>query len=136
MQCFFPDLDIAEGIVWTGESSESHFWNVLTENDVAYHVDLTWQQFPGGSQVTSFHILDRNSVRDSQETVQRCDRLERRVRAYLDGMRLRARPPSAASARHASDHRDVRRRTTAMAISPSTSSSAIISILVTLSAPQ
>jgi hypothetical protein len=85
MQSFFPTLDIAKGTVWTGASSESHFWNVLFVNDVACHIDLSWQQFPSGSSVTSFEILDRDCLLDSGETVERCHRLEERVLAYLMG---------------------------------------------------
>jgi hypothetical protein len=83
IQRFFPELDIVKGAVWTGESSESHFWNVLTVSEVAYHIDMTWQQFPCGSQVTSFEILDRDRLQDSEGTVERCNRLEERVLAYL-----------------------------------------------------
>ena len=83
MQRFFPELDIVKGTVWTGGSLESHFWNILTVNEVTHHVDLTWQQFPHGSRVTSFEILDRDCLQDSKQTVQRCDRLEERVIAHL-----------------------------------------------------
>jgi hypothetical protein len=83
VQRFFPELDVVKGTVWTGESSETHFWNVLTVNGVPYHIDLTWQQFPHGSRVTSFEILDPDFLQDSEETVERCNRLEERVAARL-----------------------------------------------------
>jgi hypothetical protein len=84
IQRFFPNLDIVKGTVWTGESLETHFWNVLTVNEVAYHIDLTWQQFPCGSRVTSFEVLDRDCLQDSKETVERCRSLVERVVAHLD----------------------------------------------------
>jgi hypothetical protein len=106
MQRFFPNLDIAHGTVWTGEASESHFWNVLSVDDVAYHIDLTWQQFPCGSRVTSFEILDRDCLADSHETVERCNRLEERVLAHLN--------TNIATEYVGSDHCDPPRRRTSM----------------------
>jgi hypothetical protein len=79
VQWFFPRLDIASGEVDTGEALEAHFWNIDQEPDPADHVDLTWQQFPEGSQVVRFRVLDRHSLGDSPPTVLRCQLLLERV---------------------------------------------------------
>jgi len=71
VQHFFPALEVARGTVWTGVSSEMHFWNVL-DGEHPQVVDLTWQQFPAGSVVTSYEILDRDGFGDSQPTIERC----------------------------------------------------------------
>ena len=83
VQQYFPEMKIAKGKVWNGREEETHFWNVLDINGEKYHVDLTWRQFPHGSYVTSFNILDRNNLRDGQETVERCSTLQKRVEDKL-----------------------------------------------------
>ncbi len=83
IQHFFPDTEIVEGEVWTGKSTEKHFWNALEVKGVLYHIDLTWQQFPRGSKVLSYKIRDRNSLGDSQQTIDRCELLRQRVTEYL-----------------------------------------------------
>ena len=50
VQCFFPRFDIAAGDVDTGSAIEAHFSNIDQVSIPAEHVDLTWQQFPRGSQ--------------------------------------------------------------------------------------
>jgi hypothetical protein len=60
VQWFFPDLEIASGEVDTGSALEVHFWNIDPTSDPAEHVDLTWRQFPKGSKVAGFKILDRH----------------------------------------------------------------------------
>jgi hypothetical protein len=82
-QFFFPNFEIAEGQVWTGKSTEKHFWNVLEVDGVRYHIDFTWQQFLHGSVVKNFRIRDRATLGDSQRTVDRVELLHERVKAYL-----------------------------------------------------
>lgn len=84
IQYFFPDTEIAKGKVWNGKEIETHFWNILKVRDDLYHIDLTWQQFPHGSQVCEYTILDRNKLGDSEPTIKRCELLLKRVTAYLD----------------------------------------------------
>lgn len=79
VQWFFPSFEIASGQVSTGLSLEAHFWNIDTAAEPARHVDLTWEQFPAGAEVTSFTILNRDTLNDSPPTVARCERLLRRV---------------------------------------------------------
>jgi hypothetical protein len=83
VQQFFPALEIASGKVETGSSVEAHFWNVDVSQNPVQHIDLTWQQFAAGAQVTSFIILDRRNLNDSPPTVARCERLLRRVLSRL-----------------------------------------------------
>jgi hypothetical protein len=83
VQHFFSDTEIVEGQVWTGRSTEKHFWNLLEVNGVMYHIDLTWQQFPHGSKVLNYKIRDRNGLGDSQKTTDRCELLRQRVTQYL-----------------------------------------------------
>jgi len=84
VQWFYPDLEIVSGEVQTGSGIERHFWNVRGMADDAEWVDLSWQQFPPGSVVQRFEILDRNSLADSQGTQDRCVLLLKRVLAYLE----------------------------------------------------
>lgn len=83
VQHFFPETEIVEGQVWTGKSSEKHFWNVLVVGGVDYHIDLSWQQFPVGSSVRSYKIRDRETLGDSQKTIDRCQLLLKRVMDYI-----------------------------------------------------
>jgi hypothetical protein len=83
VQHFFPETEIAEGEVWTGRHVETHFWNVVDHQGTAFHIDLTWQQFPIGSAVRSSALRDRSTLLDSAETLFRVEVLLRRVRAAL-----------------------------------------------------
>jgi|JI10StandDraft_1071094.scaffolds.fasta_scaffold54972_1 hypothetical protein len=83
VQHFFPETEIVKGRVWNGKEIETHFWNVLKVKDDLYHIDLTWQQFPQGSKVREYTILDRNELGDSEPTVKRCELLLERVNNYL-----------------------------------------------------
>ncbi len=84
IQHFFPETEIVEGEVWTGKSTEKHFWNLLKKEGKEYHIDFTWQQFPGGSVIKNFKIRDRNNLGDGPETLKRVDILLKRVEAYLN----------------------------------------------------
>lgn len=83
VQHFFPETDIVKGVVRTSRGEEVHFWNVLVVAGTSYPIDLSWQQFPRGSTVRSYEILDRNELGDSKETLRRCDLLRQRVMSYL-----------------------------------------------------
>ena len=84
IQHFFPKTEIIQGKVWNGKEIELHFWNGLLVEGTLYHIDLSWQQFPKGSSVREFEILDRNSLNDSQGTIERCEILLQRVIRYMD----------------------------------------------------
>ena len=83
LQLLHPEFEIVEGEVWTGTSTEKHFWNIRTFGEDTIHVDLTWQQFPHGSQVTSFHIRDSETLGDGPKTIERVDLLLSRVKTHL-----------------------------------------------------
>ena len=83
VQHFFPETEIAEGEVWTGREVEKHFWNVVDHAGTAFHIDLTWQQFPLGSTVRNYALRDRSSLEDSPQTRTRVEILLRRVEAAL-----------------------------------------------------
>lgn len=83
VQWFYPEYEIARGAVWTGTSLEPHFCNVRGVGGNAEWIDLSWQQFPAGSVVRHFTLLDRTSYGDSAGTVERCALLLRRVLSYL-----------------------------------------------------
>ena len=83
VQHYYPETEIIKGRVWTGESEEVHFWNGLPIDDEWYHIDLSWRQFPVGSVVREFRVLDRHDLDDSQATIQRCALLLERVESYL-----------------------------------------------------
>lgn len=87
-QFFFPDLEIVEGKVWTGKSTEKHFWNMLIVNAEEYHIDFTWQQFPHGSLVKGYKIRNRETLGDGEETIKRVELLHSRVREYLANNKL------------------------------------------------
>ncbi len=79
VQWFLPQLEIASGEVATGSALEAHFWNIDVASKPIKHVDLTWQQFPEGSKVVRFKVLDRHKLNDSPPTVARCHLLRDRV---------------------------------------------------------
>jgi hypothetical protein len=83
VQFFYPETEIACGEVWTGSTTECHFWNVRGSGPQAEWIDLSWQQFPPGSVVRHFKLLDRHRLGDSPHTLERCTLLLRRVLAHL-----------------------------------------------------
>jgi hypothetical protein len=83
VQHFYPETEIIKGKVWTGSSEEIHFWNGLAVGAIWYHIDLSWQQFPAGSVVRDFVVLDRHDLGDSESTIQRCTLLLQRVERRL-----------------------------------------------------
>lgn len=83
VQWFHPAFEIARGTVWTGVSAECHFWNVRGASETAECVDLSWQQFPPGSVVQGFELLDRRQLGDGPGAIARCERLLGRVLGYL-----------------------------------------------------
>jgi hypothetical protein len=83
VQHYYPATEIIKGKVWTGKTAEIHFWNGLLINEHWHHIDLSWQQFPAGSIIQQFVVLDRQHLGDSETAVQRCALLLRRVKAYL-----------------------------------------------------
>jgi hypothetical protein len=87
VQHYYPATEIIKGKVHTGENEELHFWNGLSIGDEWYHIDLSWQQFPTGSVVKEFVVLDRRYLGDSEATMQRCALLLRRVEDYLRNSR-------------------------------------------------
>jgi hypothetical protein len=84
VQHFFPEAEVVEGEVWTGEDIEAHFWNVVDKNGTVVHVDLSWSQFPPGSSVRAYAVRDRATFGDGPETVRRVETLLGRVTARLD----------------------------------------------------
>jgi hypothetical protein len=83
VQHYYPETEIIKGTVWTGETLEVHFWNGLRVGDDWYHIDLSWQQFPDGSVIHEFTVIDRHELNDSKETVLRCALLLKRVDDYM-----------------------------------------------------
>lgn len=83
VQHFFPETKLIKGKVWNGNELETHFWNGLEVNDTLYHIDLSWQQFPPGSQVREFNIIDLSQLNDTPGTVERCRLLLERVTELL-----------------------------------------------------
>ena len=83
VQHYYPATEIIKGTVWTGRSEGVHFWNGLPVGGCFYHIDLSWQQFPPGSVVRGFAMLDRDSLNDSEATLHRCALLLRRVEHHL-----------------------------------------------------
>jgi hypothetical protein len=84
VQHYYPDTEIIKGKVWTGKSADVHFWNGLRVGDDWYHIDLSWQQFPPGSFVQEFLIIERQDLIDSDATMQRCELLLKRVENHLE----------------------------------------------------
>jgi hypothetical protein len=95
VQHYYPDTEIVKGKVWTGEAVEVHFWNGLRVGDDWYHIDLSWQQFPAGSIVREFVIVERQELNDSEATMERCALLLKRVDEYLKARNHRTNSPSA-----------------------------------------
>jgi len=83
VQHFFPEAEVVEGEVWTGQDVEAHFWNVVVRDGTVVHVDLSWSQFPPGSSVRTYAIRDRSTFGDGPETVRRVETLLSRVTARL-----------------------------------------------------
>jgi len=83
VQWFYPEVEIVCGEVWTGLTTERHFWNIRGSGNDAERIDLTWQQFPSGSIVQQHQVLDRNSLGDSPPTIERCALLLHRVLTHL-----------------------------------------------------
>jgi len=83
VQHFFPKTEIIKGTVWDGKQLQTHFWNGLRVAGELYHIDLSWQQFPVGSSVREYEILNRETLNDSVSTVKRCELLLQRVSRYL-----------------------------------------------------
>jgi ABC-type Fe3+/spermidine/putrescine transport system ATPase subunit len=84
VQHFYPETEIIKGKVLTGKSLDVHFWNGLRIDDDWYHIDLSWQQFPAGSTIQEFVVVERQELNDSEATKQRCALLLKRVDDYLD----------------------------------------------------
>ena len=84
VQHYYPETEIIKGKVWTGKTLDVHFWNGLRIGDDWYHIDLSWQQFPAGSIIQEFAIVERQELNDSEATVQRCALLLKRVDDYLN----------------------------------------------------
>jgi hypothetical protein len=83
VQYYFPETEIVEGQVWTGQKMEKHFWNVRQIGEDLYHIDLSWSQFPAGSVVKSFKVRDRETLGDGPETIKRVELLLSRVETNL-----------------------------------------------------
>jgi hypothetical protein len=79
VQHFFPEMELVEGTVWTGNSEEHHYWNVVRIGDNWHHIDLTWRQFPVGSVVREFTVLDRRKEGPSKRTAILLRRVEERM---------------------------------------------------------
>jgi len=95
VQHYCPETEIIKGKVWTGKTVDVHFWNGLRVGDDWYHVDLSWQQFPAGSIIQEFAIVERQELNDSEATMQRYALLLTRVDDYLKACGHRSQSPSA-----------------------------------------
>ena len=95
VQHYYPETEIIKGTVWTGETTEIHFWNGLRVGNDWSHIDLSWQQFPAGSTIEGFVIIGRRELNDSEATMQRCALLLKRVGEYLTALQDRPTFPSA-----------------------------------------
>ncbi len=91
IQILFPEAEIVEGEVWTGNRLEKHFWNLLLANGVERHVDLTWKQFACCSEIRNWSVRIRESLGDSPETIDRVNLLLERVNAYVPHQKQEAR---------------------------------------------
>jgi len=83
VQHYYPETEIIKGRVWNGKTREVHFWNGLRIGDEWYHIDLTWEQFPSGSVIQEFAVIDRRELNDSEGTMVRCALLLERVKDFL-----------------------------------------------------
>ena|SRR5215471_1121352 len=88
VQHYYPATEIIKGKVSTGEKEEIHFWNGLLVGDNWYHIDFSWGQFPTGSVVREFVVLDRRNLDDSKATLERCALLLKRVETFLSDFAL------------------------------------------------
>jgi hypothetical protein len=79
VQWFYPEFEIARGEVWTVHGIERHFWNIRLSDRGEEWIDMSWRQFPPGSVVRQFEMLDRDALGDSEATRERCDLLLRRA---------------------------------------------------------
>jgi hypothetical protein len=86
VQHYYPQTEILKGTVRVGEWDELHFWNGLRVGADWYHIDLSWQQFPAGSVVREFAVLDRRNLGDSNATLDRCALLLARIETWLGQM--------------------------------------------------
>jgi len=88
VQYFFPEMEIAKGEVWNknGREIHKHYWNVLRTKNGLCHIDLTWSQFPPGSNIREYVILGCNQLDDSEQTRKRFELLLERVNRYLQNM--------------------------------------------------
>lgn len=84
VQAFYPEVEIACGDVRTPSGTECHFWNIRGSGSGAEWIDLSWKQFPAGSAVQGFKLLDRRLLADSPPTLERCALLLRRVLVHLE----------------------------------------------------
>jgi hypothetical protein len=83
VQHFFPETKIIKGNVWNGTNLELHFWNGINVGGDWYHMDLTWHQFPAGSIVREFTVMESPEKSDSKATKQRCALLLQRVKHHI-----------------------------------------------------
>lgn len=83
VQHYFPKTEVVKGKVWNGTEEETHFWNILDADGARYHIDLSWQQFPPGSSVREYRVLDRSDFKDGDESKRRVKLLIDRVIDYL-----------------------------------------------------
>jgi hypothetical protein len=80
--------DYLGGILRRGEVGPiSHYWNLTPSGD---EVDLTWQQFPSGTEITNVTVRTREYVLSHVETARRYEKLARRVDQILRGRVLAA----------------------------------------------
>jgi hypothetical protein len=86
VQRYYPATEVIKGKVWTGERDEVHFWNGLRVGNTWYHIDFCWSQFPFGSVVREFTVLDRHNLGDSRASLERCALLLKRVEAFLNNL--------------------------------------------------
>jgi hypothetical protein len=70
-----------KGVDW--KIARGPFLDGLRVGDDWYHIDLSWQQFPAGSIVREFAVLERQELNDSEATRLRCALLLKRVDDYL-----------------------------------------------------
>lgn len=86
VQHYFSKTEVVKGIVFNGTEDEVHFWNILDIDGSRLHIDLSWQQFPPGSKVREYRILDRNDFKDGNEARGRVNLLLKRVAKYLESL--------------------------------------------------
>ena len=84
VQHYFPELEIIKGEVWNGSKERGHFWNGIEVHGTWYYIDFSWQQFPAGSIVSSYEVLDQNNLDDSHDAIRRYNLLLARVKKVID----------------------------------------------------